>query len=45
MKKKALILRSSSGLDKLAQSVLKNKIKYLNGVTINFDGGKSNFIF
>ena len=27
------------------QSILKNKIKYLNGVTINFDGGLSDFIF
>ena len=27
------------------KSIIKEKIKYLTGVTINFDGGKSNFIF
>lgn len=27
------------------KSILKNKIKYLNGVTINFDGGLSDFLF
>ena len=26
-------------------SIVENKIKYLTGVTINFDGGKSNSIF
>ena len=26
------------------KSIVKNNIKYLTGVTINFDGGKSNFI-
>ncbi len=27
------------------KSIVENNIKYLNGVTINFDGGKSNSIF
>jgi 3-oxoacyl-[acyl-carrier protein] reductase len=27
------------------KSIIENKIKYLTGVTINFDGGNSNFIF
>ena len=27
------------------KSIVKENIKYLTGVTINFDGGKSNFIF
>lgn len=27
------------------KSILKNEIKYLNGVTINFDGGLSDFLF
>ena len=27
------------------KSIVSNKIKYMTGVTINFDGGKSNFIF
>ena len=27
------------------RSIIENNIKYLNGVTINFDGGHSNFIF
>jgi|TARA_R110000851_G_scaffold9875_2_gene36304 3-oxoacyl-[acyl-carrier protein] reductase len=27
-----------------AKSIIENNIKYLTGVTINFDGGKSNFI-
>jgi 3-oxoacyl-[acyl-carrier protein] reductase len=27
------------------KSIIENNIKYLNGVTINFDGGYSNFIF
>ena len=27
------------------KSIVENNIKYLNGVTINFDGGYSNFIF
>ena len=27
------------------KSIVENNIKYLNGVTINFDGGHSNFIF
>lgn len=27
------------------KSIIENNIKYLNGVTINFDGGHSNFIF
>tara|TARA_Y100000996_G_scaffold385893_1_gene343560 strand:+ start:129 stop:776 length:648 start_codon:yes stop_codon:yes gene_type:complete len=27
------------------KSIIENDIKYLTGVTINFDGGKSNFIF
>ena len=26
------------------KSIIENNIKYLTGVTINFDGGKSNFI-
>ena len=26
------------------KSIVENEIKYLTGVTINFDGGKSNFI-
>jgi len=27
------------------KSIVENKIKYLSGVTINFDGGNSNFVF
>jgi 3-oxoacyl-[acyl-carrier protein] reductase len=27
------------------REIIKNNIKYLNGVTINFDGGHSNFLF
>ena len=27
------------------KSIIQNKIKYLSGVTINFDGGNSNFVF
>lgn len=27
------------------KSIVENEIKYLTGVTINFDGGKSNFLF
>ena len=27
------------------KSIISNEIKYLTGVTINFDGGKSNSIF
>ena len=27
------------------KSIVENEIKYLTGVTINFDGGRSNFIF
>ena len=27
------------------KSIIHNDIKYLTGVTINFDGGKSNFLF
>ena len=26
------------------KSIVENNIKYLTGVTVNFDGGKSNFI-
>ena len=26
------------------KAIVENNIKYLTGVTINFDGGKSNFI-
>jgi len=29
----------------LVKSIVQHNIKYLTGVTINFDGGKSNFIF
>ncbi len=27
------------------KSIVENNIKYLTGVTINFDGGKSNALF
>ena len=27
------------------KSIVENRIKYLSGVTINFDGGNSNYIF
>ena len=27
------------------KSIISNNIKYLTGVTINFDGGKSNSLF
>ena len=27
------------------KAIVENDIKYLTGVTINFDGGQSNFIF
>ena len=27
------------------KSIIQNKIKYLSGVTINFDGANSNYIF
>lgn len=29
----------------LVKSIIQHNIKYLTGVTINFDGGKSNFLF
>ncbi len=29
----------------LVKSIIQNKIKYLSGVTINFDGANSNFVF
>jgi len=27
------------------KSIIENNIKYLTGVTVNFDGAKSNFLF
>ena len=32
-------------IGKFVKSIVENKIKYLSGVTINFDGANSNFIF
>ena len=32
-------------IGKFVKSIIENKIKYLSGVTINFDGANSNFIF
>ena len=32
-------------IGKFVKSIIQNKIKYLSGVTINFDGANSNFIF
>lgn len=34
-----------SEIGNFVKSIVSNKIKYMTGVTINFDGGKSNFIF
>jgi len=31
-------------LGKFVGSIVENEIKYLTGVTINFDGGKSNYV-
>ncbi|HOI30235.1 MAG TPA: SDR family oxidoreductase [Melioribacteraceae bacterium] len=31
-------------IGKFVKSIIENEIKYLNGVTINFDGGKSNYV-
>ena len=38
-------LGQSSEIGSLLSSIVLHEIKYLTGVTINFDGGKSNFIF
>jgi len=38
-------LGSIDEIGMFVKSIVKNNIKYLTGVTINFDGGKSNFIF
>ena len=32
-------------IGKFVKSIIENKIKYLSGVTINFDGANSNYIF
>ena len=32
-------------IDTFVKSIIENNIKYLNGVTINFDGGHSNYLF
>ena len=45
---KKLPMKYAAGPDEIGnfvKSILKNKIKYLNGVTINFDGGLSDFLF
>lgn len=38
-------LGQPSEIGNLLSSIVLHEIKYLTGVTINFDGGKSNFIF
>ena len=38
-------LGSTKEIGLFVKSIIENNIKYLTGVTINFDGGKSNFIF
>ena len=37
-------LGKTQEIGNFVKSIIKNNIKYLTGVTINFDGGKSNFI-
>ena len=32
-------------LSSFIKSIIENEIKYLTGVTINFDGGISNYVF
>lgn len=32
-------------IGKFVRVIVENEIKYLNGVTVNFDGGRSNFLF
>ena len=36
---------SPDEIENFVKSILNYKIKYLNGVTINFDGGLSDFLF
>ena len=36
---------STMEIGRFVKSIIENNIKYLTGVTINFDGGKSNSIF
>jgi 3-oxoacyl-[acyl-carrier protein] reductase len=36
---------SPDEIGNFVKSILNYKIKYLNGVTINFDGGLSDFLF
>ena len=36
---------STKELSLFIKSIVENKLKYLTGVTINFDGGLSNYIF
>ena len=38
-------LGEPSEIGKLVKSIVENQIKYLSGVTINFDGANSNYIF
>jgi 3-oxoacyl-[acyl-carrier protein] reductase len=33
-----------SELGTFVASIVENEVKYLNGVTINFDGGHSNYV-
>ena len=46
---KTIVLGDSRGISKAIsdslKSIVENKIKYLSGVTINFDGTNSNCIF
>ncbi len=38
-------LGESEEIGNFVKAIIENKIKYLSGVTINFDGANSNFVF
>jgi len=38
-------LGSPEEIGSFVKAIIENKIKYLSGVTINFDGANSNYIF
>ena len=44
---KVVVVTGGAGLigQEFVKSIVENNIKYLTGVTINFDGGKSRFLF
>jgi 3-oxoacyl-[acyl-carrier protein] reductase len=38
-------LGETGEIGNFVKSIIENKIKYLSGVTINFDGANSNYVF